>query len=109
MVCKRQVELARLNQIIGSTCQVKDHFATKEGSQLTSTTPDYHARFPLWSWDSSVDSFSHRFTGLLPDVKDMTLPFSSSDIATVFTFLQTLHWQVGEDFSVSYVEHTLHC
>ena len=107
VICRRQHALARLNWVIGSTCQVRDQYETKESKLPCSSSPDYRARFPTWDWDIALSLFDQCFPGEFPQAEDLTVPCSIGDICQIFDFLKTLRWRVQEDQSVSYVELTL--
>ena len=107
IVCKRQVELAKLNHVIGSNCQVRQQFMTKEDDANESGPPDYRLRFPLWEWNASPASYDKSFQGSVPLPQELKSAFSEVDVVTVYDFLQVLKWRVADDQSVSYVELTL--
>ena len=103
-VFQRQSQLAILNRTIGTEMSVRKFFQTKEDICSTAEVFDVRKRFPNWLWKAEISSFLWTPT-LTSEIHDaLTHVFGTIDASSIGEFWSSLHWQCGEQFSVSYIE-----
>ena len=105
-VYQRQLELTKLNQVIGLAAPKVSMFKTKEDDEPLDDLASLHRRFPTWEWSPPEEAFSWVPCSNQDIVQALEDKIGVGDARSILAFLSGLRWRVQPEDSVAYVELT---